>query len=92
MQVGEQRQPERLRRLLDELRQAKLDLYEAERESELLRQRLAKAEETNQTLTEQLRHWQQQSSRWRKRLQQTELLLKRVVKQYRELSQRSIQA
>ncbi len=81
-------QPQRIRLLLDELRQTKIDLTKARLEAEALASRLADAEEAKQTLMTELRHCQQQGSRWHKRLRQTEALLKRVIKQYRELSRR----
>ncbi|MGE5654520.1 MAG: hypothetical protein ACM3ZQ_09725 [Bacillota bacterium] len=78
--------PQRIRRLLDELHQSKLDLQQAHQEVASLEQRLAEAESRRMELLEQLRHWQQQGLRWRNRLKQTEGLLKRVLKQYRDLS------
>ncbi|MGE5654366.1 MAG: hypothetical protein ACM3ZQ_08940 [Bacillota bacterium] len=82
-------QPQQLRRLLDELRQTKLELKETHRQIEELEQRLALADEAKQSLNEQLRSWQQQGIRWRKRLRQTEELLKRVLKKYRELTRQT---
>ncbi len=79
-------QPQRIRRLLDELRQTKLDLQEARRQAANLELRLLEAESAKRALTEQMRYLQQLNSQWRKRLRQTETLLKRVFKQPRDLS------